>query len=141
MMTMNNKGSAIPLVLGVFVFFSLLNFIVFNAVYMLTLAANQEVDVLVLDARHVSVVDAPNELLEFITIDPSRLRDLDFIEEQFDVVVTSPRFDTFIFTGIDYVLEIVVLTNFPGQSQGLPVLPLPFAYLEVISYEIRRDEE
>ena len=135
---MNNRGSAIPLVLGVFVFFSLLNFIAFNAVYMLTLAVNQEVDVLVLDARHVVEIDAPNELLEFISIDPSRLRDLDFIEEQFDVVFTSPRFDTFIFTHNDYVLEIKVLTDFPGQGQGPTVLPPPFNYLEIIFCEIRR---
>ena len=136
--TMNNKGSAIPLVLGVFVFFSLLNFITFNAVYMLTLAANQEVDVLVLDERHMVEIDAPNELLEFIRLDPTQLRNIAFIEEEFNVVTTSPRFDEFIFTHNDYVLEIKVLTDFPSQGQGPPTLPPPFNYLEIIFYEIRR---
>ena len=131
-MTINNKGSAIPLVLGVFVFFSLLNFIVFNAVYMLTLAANREVDVLVLDIRINE-----NPLLEFIRLDPTQLRNIAFIEEEFNVITNSPRFDEFIFTHNDYVLEIKVLTDFPGQGQGPPTLPPPFNYLEIIFYEVR----
>ena len=130
---LNKRGSAIPLVLGVFVFFSLLNFIVFNAVYMLTLAANQEVDVLILDVR-----SRENALLEFIRLDPTQLRNIAFIEEKFNVITTSPRFDEFIFTHNDYVLEVKVLTDFPSEGQAPPVLPIPFNYLEIIFYEIRR---